>query len=71
MSLYDSRVHERFLHRYLHRKVQLAFSTSDLVYDAVVFFLLFRLFSVMVGYRLASVQEIRITKKLKSSKNYK
>ena len=38
-----------FLHCYLHRKLQLAFSTPDRVYDAV-FFLLFHWFSVVVGY---------------------
>ena len=45
-----------FLHCYLHRKLQLAFSTHDLVYDAVVFFLLCHLFSVMVecGIRLSN-----------------
>ena len=37
-----------FLHCYLHRKLHLAFST-DLVYDAVEFFLLFHRFSVVVG----------------------
>ena len=36
-----------FLHCYLHTKLQLAFSTPDLVYDAVVFFLLFRRFSAV------------------------
>ena len=41
-------MHVRFLHCYLHRKLQLAFSTPDLVYDAVVFFLLFHRFSVVV-----------------------
>ena len=35
-----------FLHCYLHKKLQLAFSTPDLVNDAVVFFLLFHRFSV-------------------------
>ena len=39
VSLYDPRMHVSFLHCYLHRKLQLAFSTPDLVYDAVVFFL--------------------------------
>ena len=43
VSLYDP-----FLHCYLHRKLQLAFSTPDLVYDAVVFFLLFHRFSIVV-----------------------
>ena len=43
VSLYDP-----FLHCYLHRKLQLAFSTRDRVYDTVVFFLLFRRFSVVV-----------------------
>ena len=38
-----------FLHCYLHRKLQLAFSTPALVYDAVVFFLLFHRFSIVVG----------------------
>ena len=38
-----------FLQCYLHRKLQLAFSTPNLVYDAVVFFLLFHRFSVVVG----------------------
>ena len=47
--LYDPRVHVRFLHYYLHRKLQLAFSIPDLVYDVVVFFLLFHRFSVVVG----------------------
>ena len=48
--LYDPRVHVRFLHCYLHRKWQLAFSMiPDLVYDVVVFFLLFHRFSVVVG----------------------
>ena len=48
VSLYDPRVHVRILHCYLHRKLQLAFSTPDLVYDAVVFFLRFHRFSVVV-----------------------
>ena len=39
VSLYDPRMHVSFLHCYLHRKLQLAFSTPELVYDAVVFFL--------------------------------
>ena len=47
-SLYDQRVHVRVLHCYLHRKSELAFSTPDLVYDAVVFFLRFHRFSVEV-----------------------
>ena len=41
VSLYDPRVYVRVLHCYLHRKLQLAFSTPDLVYDTVVFFLRF------------------------------
>ena len=48
VSLYDPRVHVRVLHCYLHRKMQLAFSTPDLVYDATVFFLRFHRFSVVV-----------------------
>ena len=32
VSLYDPRVHVRVLHCNLHRKLQLAFSTPDLVY---------------------------------------
>ena len=50
VSLYDPRVHVRVLHCYLHRKLQLAFSTPDLVhvYDTVVFFLRFHRFSVVV-----------------------
>ena len=48
VSLYDPRVHVRILHCYLHRKLQLVFSTPDLVYDAVVFFLCFHRFSVVV-----------------------
>ena len=48
VSLYDPRVHVRILHCYLHRKLQLAFSTPDLVYDAVVFFLRFHRFPVVV-----------------------
>ena len=48
VSLYDPRVHVRILHCYLHRKLQLAFSTPDLEYDAVVFFLRFHRFSVVV-----------------------
>ena len=31
VSSYDPRVHVRVLHCYLHRKLQLAFSTPDLV----------------------------------------
>ena len=38
-----------FLHCYLHRKLQLAFSTPDLVYDVGVFFLVFSWVSVVVG----------------------
>ena len=38
-----------FSHCYPHRKLQLAFSTPGLVYDAIVFFLLFHRFSVVVG----------------------
>ena len=49
VSLYDPRVHVRFLHCYLHRKFQLAFSTPDLIYIAVVVFLLFNRFSIVVG----------------------
>ena len=48
VSLNDPRVHVRILHCYLHRKLQLAFSTPDFVYDAVVFFLRFHRFSVVV-----------------------
>ena len=48
VSLYDPRVHVRVLYCYLHRKLQLAFSTPDLVYDAVVFFLRFHRFSFVV-----------------------
>ena len=48
LSLYDPRMHVSFLHCYLHRKLQLAFSTPDFVYDAVVFFLFFHWFSVVV-----------------------
>ena len=48
VSLYDPRVHLRILHCYLHRKLQLAFSSPDLVYDAVVLFLRFHRFSVVV-----------------------
>ena len=48
VSLYDPRVRVRVLHCYLHRKLQLAFSTPDHVYDAVVFFLRFHRFSVVV-----------------------
>ena len=40
-----------FLHCYLHRKFQLAFSIRDLVYDAVVFFLLFHRFSNKPDHR--------------------
>ena len=49
VSIYDPRVHVRILHCYLHRKLQLAFSIPDLVYDVLVFFLLFHRFSVLVG----------------------
>ena len=49
VKLYDPRVHVRSLHCYLRRKLQLAFSTPDLVYDAVLFFLVFYRFSVVVG----------------------
>ena len=38
VSLYDPHMHISFLHCYLHRKLQLAFSTPNLVYEAVVFF---------------------------------
>ena len=31
VSWYDPRVHEKFLHCYLHRKLQLAFRTRDLI----------------------------------------
>ena len=48
VSLYDPRVRVRVLHCYLHRKLQLAFSTPDHVYDAVVIFLRFNRFSVVV-----------------------
>ena len=48
VNLYDPRVYVRILHCYLHRKLQLAFSTPDLVYDAAVFFLRFHRFSVVV-----------------------
>ena len=48
MTLYDLRMHVRVLHCYLRRKLQLAFSTPDLVYDAIVFFLHFHRFSVVV-----------------------
>ena len=40
------------LHCYLHSKLQLYFSTPDLVYDAVVFFLLFHRFWGGCGIRL-------------------
>ena len=55
VSLYDPRVHVCFffvlffLHCYLHRKFQVAFSTPDLEYHAIVFFLLFYRFSIVVG----------------------
>ena len=49
VSLYDPRVHVRVLYCYLLRKLQLAVSTLDLVYDVVIFFLLFFLFSIVVG----------------------
>ena len=49
VSLYDPRMHVCFLHCYLHRKFRLAFSTPDLVSDAVVFFLLFDQFSSVIG----------------------
>ena len=46
---YDLRVYVRILHCYPRRKLRIAFSTPGLVYGAVVFFLLFHRFSVMVG----------------------
>ena len=48
VSLYDPRVLVWVLHCYLHRKLPLVFSTPDLVYYAVVFFLRFHRFSVVV-----------------------
>ena len=48
VSLYDPRVYVRFSHCYLHRELQLAFSTPDLVYDAVVCFPLFHRFSIVI-----------------------
>ena len=48
VSFYDPSVHVGVLHCYLHRKLQLAFCTPDLVYNAVVFFLRFHRFSVVV-----------------------